>query len=107
MTNIETLLHRRPDLSTFLVHFTRERNDKTAHQNLVSILMDGCLKAGSKLGKAKEALSQNAHLSRNGPSLSQNDAPCPKMQYPRPEMGHLSQNGGKRSDTGRPVASVM
>lgn len=52
--NIETLLHRRPDLSTFLVHFTRDKNGKTAHQNLVSILTDSRLKAGAKLGKAKD-----------------------------------------------------
>jgi hypothetical protein len=54
LTTIESLLHRRPDLSTFLVHFTRERGGTTAFDNLVSILVERRLKAGVKLGKAKE-----------------------------------------------------
>ena len=54
MTTIETLLHRRPDLSTFLIHFTRKFNGKCAYENLISILLDQCLKARSKLGKAKD-----------------------------------------------------
>jgi hypothetical protein len=51
---IEDLLHRRTDLSTFLVHFTRDSNDgKTASQdNLLSILKKGKLKAPNTYGMA-------------------------------------------------------
>ncbi len=54
MTTIENLLNRRLDLSTFLVHFTRDKDDCIAYENLVSILKDHCLNAGSKLGTAKD-----------------------------------------------------
>ena len=54
MTTIENLLRRRPDLSTFIVHFTRDLGDRAARDNIVSILSDRCLTAGSKHGKAKD-----------------------------------------------------
>ena len=48
------MLHRRQDLSTFLVHFTREGNGRSAFQNLVRILSDSSLMAGVRMGKAKD-----------------------------------------------------
>ena len=54
MTSIDDLLHRRPDLSTFIVHFTRDRVDRTAYENLLSILSGRQLTAGSKHGQAKD-----------------------------------------------------
>ena len=43
---IEELLHRRTDLSTFVVHFTRDsETGKTSKDNLLSILKAGKLKA--------------------------------------------------------------
>ena len=59
--NIKHLLYRRTDLSTFLVHFTKEtRKDgaiSSAYDNLVSILTDdqfydSCLIAGERRGMA-------------------------------------------------------
>ncbi len=52
MTTIEELLHRRTDLSTFLVHFTRSCNSRSAGDNLVSILQDQCIEARSVYGMA-------------------------------------------------------
>jgi len=51
---IEDLLHRRTDLSTFLVHFTRESDDgkTTSQDNLLSILKKCKLKARNTYGMA-------------------------------------------------------
>lgn len=49
--SIEDLLHRRSDLSTFLVHLTR-RTDRSARTNLLSILSDQTIEARSVLGMA-------------------------------------------------------
>lgn len=62
MSTIESLLYRRLDLSTFLVHFTREGNNRTAYENLSSILSDGRLNAGSRLGKAKDTSVANQEV---------------------------------------------
>ena len=50
---IEWLLHRRPDLSTFLVHFTRDGEDAEARDRLISILSDRRLEARTELGMAR------------------------------------------------------
>jgi hypothetical protein len=52
MATIEELLHRRTDLSTFLVHFTRSHNHRSARDNLVSILRDRRIEARSVYGMA-------------------------------------------------------
>src|SRR6266542_2702178 len=52
MATIEEQLHRRTDLSTFLVHFTRRHNRRSPRQNLVSILRDRCIEARSVYGMA-------------------------------------------------------
>lgn len=52
MTTIETLLRERKDLSNFITHFTRVVNGRTARDNLLSILTEGCLRAGSEQGMA-------------------------------------------------------
>ena len=51
---IEDLLHRRTDLSTFLVHFTKADGHGTACENLKSIIESGCLEAVTKQGMAKD-----------------------------------------------------
>ena len=62
MYTIESLLHRRTDLSTFLVHFTKSSQETggvsiTARENLIRIIDDqcgiGCLRAISEQGMAK------------------------------------------------------
>jgi hypothetical protein len=56
MPAIESLLHRRTDLSTFLVHFTRDTltPSAAARDNLLTILRDRRLEARSSFGMAKE-----------------------------------------------------
>lgn len=51
---IEELLHRRGDLSTFLVHLTRAGMGFTARQNLLSIIAEGVIEARTPLGMARE-----------------------------------------------------
>ncbi len=52
MAEIKELLHRRNDLSTFLVHLTRDKDGRSARDNLLSILRDGHLKAHGPMGLA-------------------------------------------------------
>lgn len=52
MTTIEGLLARRSDLSTFLVHLTRDREGATAKDALLSILKAGKIEARSPMGPA-------------------------------------------------------
>ncbi|MHB9863499.1 abortive infection system antitoxin AbiGi family protein [Streptomyces sp. YIM S03343] len=52
MSSIETLLHRRTDLSAFVVHFTRDTADGTASDNLKAILEDRTIEARSVFGMA-------------------------------------------------------
>jgi hypothetical protein len=61
MPEIEELLHRRSDLSTFLVHLTRASGTATARQNLVSMITgdqdeDGiaAIRTGSAYGPARD-----------------------------------------------------
>jgi hypothetical protein len=61
---ITELLARRTDLSTFLVHLTRDSDDGKvkAGEKLMSIITSGTLKAGEPFGAAKDLLKQ-ANLS--------------------------------------------
>ncbi|MFE0462776.1 abortive infection system antitoxin AbiGi family protein [Kitasatospora sp. NPDC058965] len=52
MPEIENLLHRRTDLSAFIVHFTRAHKRKTASENLQSILRAGAIEARNVFGMA-------------------------------------------------------
>ncbi|GHG38361.1 abortive infection system antitoxin AbiGi family protein [Streptomyces albogriseolus] len=52
MPSIESLLHRRTDLSTFVVHFTRETADGGAIDNLKAILEDRAIEARNVFGMA-------------------------------------------------------
>jgi len=61
---IEDLLHRRTDLSTFVVHFTRDSEDgKTSKDNLLKILKKGRLEARNPYGMA-------AHLTEKFPEVA-------------------------------------
>ncbi|GAA4110713.1 hypothetical protein GCM10022215_06050 [Nocardioides fonticola] len=51
---IEDLLHRRTDLSTFLVHLTRDTKKHGARDNLLSLLEDRTIRARSALGMAAD-----------------------------------------------------
>jgi hypothetical protein len=53
METIENLLHRRTDLSTFVVHFTRDTADSSASSNLLSILRSHRLEARSVYGMGR------------------------------------------------------
>lgn len=52
MAKIEDLLHRRTDLSTFLVHFTRTHGGRSAKQRLTSILWEDRIRASTPMGMA-------------------------------------------------------
>lgn len=55
MAKIEDLLHRRTDLSTFLVHLTRAGSDGTSgRDNLLSIIEAGEIEARTPLGLARD-----------------------------------------------------
>jgi hypothetical protein len=49
---IEEVLQRRTDLSTFVVHLTRDTGGRTARENLESIIEERTLRAGSPKGWA-------------------------------------------------------
>lgn len=55
---IEEVIARRTDLSTFLVHLARDKDDLDARQRLKSILTDWQLKAGDPRGHAISALEE-------------------------------------------------
>lgn len=55
---IEQLLHRRTDLSTFVVHFTRSAQDMSALDNLRSILSGRKLEARNVYGMAQELTTE-------------------------------------------------
>jgi hypothetical protein len=60
MPSIEELLHRRTDLSTFLVHLTRTGDDGvTARDHLLSILVDCELRRGQPMGLAAGLAAQH------------------------------------------------
>lgn len=52
MARIEDLLHRRNDLSTFLVHLTRTSDDANGRQHLLSIVEESTIRARSPFGPA-------------------------------------------------------
>ncbi len=54
--NIQNLLHFRTDISPFLVHLTRQSSDKTARDNLVSILdCEALIASGRPISDARYA----------------------------------------------------
>ncbi len=65
VAKVEDLLHRRTDLSTFLVHFTRQRDIVSARQRLLMILRDGRLRRGQALGMAMKQ-ANDRRLTRPG-----------------------------------------
>jgi hypothetical protein len=58
MATIEDLLHRRTDLSTFLVHFTRSYGNRSARQNLIGILRNQRIEARKIHGMADQLVKQ-------------------------------------------------
>lgn len=61
---IEEILARRSDLSTFLVHLTRDTGTNFAENNLKAILEDGYIKAFNAFGPGAKALAKK-NLSTN------------------------------------------
>lgn len=55
---IEELIHRRTDLSTFVIHWTREFESKPAPENLISMLKDGKIAARRPMGAAVSKLEE-------------------------------------------------
>lgn len=59
MTSISTILARRSDLSTFLVHLTRATENQSAKDCLLSIIASGAIEARTAYGQAAQALRDN------------------------------------------------
>ena len=55
---IEELIHRRTDLSTFVIHWTREFESTPARTNLLSILMSRRITAKNPMGAAVKKLEK-------------------------------------------------
>jgi len=62
MATIENLLHRRTDLSTFIVHFTRDTDHASAQESLVSILRTFQLEARTAYGMARVLAEQHPEV---------------------------------------------
>jgi hypothetical protein len=58
MARIGQVLQRRSDLATFVVHFTRQSGGRTAEQNLVRMLVGGCIEARTPMGWARSAAAR-------------------------------------------------
>lgn len=74
MPTIDQVLNRRADLSTFIVHLTKEGQDKTAADSLESIVKEKKIEARSPLGWAKgevEGLPDEARRSQLVVSFSE------------------------------------
>jgi hypothetical protein len=56
---IEDLLHRRSDLSTFLVHFTSDYGGKSANENILNILQSGVIEARNAFGSGQRTASDD------------------------------------------------
>jgi hypothetical protein len=65
MDNIEDLLHRRSDLSTFLVHLTRDFGGELAHSNLLSMMKSQSIQARTVYGIMKRASEQDNDLAQS------------------------------------------
>lgn len=55
---IEELIHRRTDLSTFVIHWSRDFDGKSAQDNLISILKDSKIAARTPMGAAVKKLEE-------------------------------------------------
>lgn len=62
MARIEDVLSKRTDLSTFLVHLTRDDENGTAKEKLKSIILDGKIKRGEPMGPAVSEVDSQADL---------------------------------------------
>jgi hypothetical protein len=69
--DIAELLSRRSDLSTFLVHFTRDMRGKSAQRNLKRILRTTTLEARSAFGHAKDLTRKKDRDSQRCVSFSE------------------------------------
>lgn len=57
MTNpSETIIKARADLTEWLIHWTKKHNDKTALENLLSIISDGYIKSGNSIRNGRTTL---------------------------------------------------
>jgi len=59
--SIEELLHRRTDLSTFLVHFTRD-GEFSARDNLIRMLQSGYIEARNPFGMGKNTATSDTRF---------------------------------------------
>ena len=77
--HIREALSRRYDLSTFIVHLTRDYGDMTARDNLASILRTLKLEARSRMGIAKEYVEGHPEAERSQTVVSFSEAPLDQL----------------------------
>jgi len=73
--DIVPLLHRRTDLSTFLIHLTRDHQQAAARDNLLSILIAGRIEARSCYGAAAVRASQDPDVAATQRCVCFSEAP--------------------------------
>jgi len=75
--DIEELLHRRSDLSTFVIHWTRESEDATpARDNLLNILETRTLEARNPMGAARRPIQDKLQGSVREEALHSQKVVC-------------------------------
>ena len=73
---ISELIHRRTDLSTFVIHWTRDYNSVLARHNLVSILRDERILARNPMGAAVKTLKEHPESGERETALDSQRVVC-------------------------------
>jgi hypothetical protein len=79
MTNIREILSRRYDLSTFIVHLTRDFDGKIAEENLRSILKSKTVKARTPMGIARYWVKEHSNAEASQKAVSFSEAPLDQL----------------------------
>jgi hypothetical protein len=96
--HIREALSRRYDLSTFIIHLTRDYEDEPARNNLASILRNRKLEARSGMGIAKEYVKGHRLAEQSQMVVSFSEAPLDQLwlfveDLTPPRRVHLSKYG--------------
>jgi hypothetical protein len=73
---IGELIHRRTDLSTFVIHWTRDLEGTPAQENLASMLQGGKILARNPMGAAVKALQEQPESEERETALASQKVVC-------------------------------
>ncbi len=95
---IRTALSRRYDLSTFIVHLSRDYEGSPARNNLASIIRNGILEARSPMGIALQHVKGHMEAENSQKVVSFSEAPLDQLwlfveDLEPPRQVHLSKYG--------------